>query len=618
MKLYFISFVLVVIVINNELLAQDSHLENTDNKLEITITKPIIKEKQAQILSIQEKGQQEKNIKDILFGASDVSFAGSSVSGISIQGAPKRFSNIYYNGINLTDPSAIGLYNPVFSHFNLGDYSNIHINTESVSILKGAGVAGSIEIKNKIKQSFLSTSFGDNDYTQKSAGIYHNQDGTEAAISITTKSQTNLTSYSDVTDEFDKSSEKDQLTSFDTTFNFNKIWNKYNKTTIDYLKVTSEEEYDDGFPPDKDDNNSIFKRNFSASGMVHNFFYDNIYRKTTLKLTQTESHNENTNTLQPDSKSNVRMQELNHKEPIGDKFSFFLGAREEREQVVITDTIDKKKSTESKIAGFAWDYNSLKLSTTIKKNEFKNIEKTTTSTDRSSYLHKKFNFSEGLWIPFYSQSKTYKAPEILYIYNPYGLANFELKGESVTQTNYGFKYKNPIFSLVWTRFDKDIKDYINWVTINPVTFVGQYQNIDEVKIKGDSLKFTSSLPFLSKNHTFNFAITDIDKAQDKRGLRLTETPNNVTTASYSFKKTNDKELTFSYREQKGQLAASSTATNKVKVSDYELFDVAYTHYFKPTFKMKFIVENIKDTYYQKTQNYQGKPRTIKTSFTLLF
>ncbi|RLA06419.1 MAG: hypothetical protein DRQ51_09445 [Gammaproteobacteria bacterium] len=621
MKIHKIIFITTLsIAINQTAMAENSYLERKNSNLEIFIEKPIITKDEIKILQETRQIDENKNLKQVLGSSSNVSSAGTSVSGVSIQGTPKRFNSIYWNGIELTDPSAIGLYNPSFSYFTINPQSQIIINSESTSILKGAGTTGSVDIKNKIKHSYISTAIGNNDYKESSAGIYNNQDSMEAAITITKSQIDNLSAISNKEDEFDKDSERDKTESFKTTFNFAKIWNKYNKTNIDYLKSNSKEEYDSTFPYNNPDDKTLWAdRKFSAGGISHSFFYNNAFRQTNLKTNQVKSFTENTAIFSNDIQSNVVTNEINHTEPFGNNFSIYLGVREKKEHVIIDTQINKEKSNFAKIGGFIWDDGSLKISATTKSNEFKNKKETTYSKDDAYFIKKTINFGiEQEFSPFYSQSDTTKAPQLLYIYNPYGVANYDLKAERVLQKNYGLLYKNPVFEANLTVFDKKITNYIDWQTINPITFQGQYQNINEATIEGNTFFITTRLPFLSENHSLNYSITKINKAEDKQGMRLTENPNHITTASYSFIKIKDQEFKLNYRRQKGQLAAGSTVNNLTEIKDYSLINASYTYYWNDNFKTDFTVENIKDKFYEKTKNYQGNPRQTKIQATLTF
>ncbi len=83
-----------------------------------------------------------------------------------------------------------------------------------------------------------------------------------------------------------------------------------------------------------------------------------------------------------------------------------------------------------------------------------------------------------------SYSNSFKAPLITQQVNPWGIPNNKLKPEKANSYEVGLDYYSKFASLGVTYFNTSYKDMINWVTVDMTTWAGQYQNIDEVEIKG--------------------------------------------------------------------------------------------------------------------------------------
>jgi len=86
-----------------------------------------------------------------------------------------------------------------------------------------------------------------------------------------------------------------------------------------------------------------------------------------------------------------------------------------------------------------------------------------------------------------SYSNSFKAPLITQQVNPWGISNNKLKPEKANSYEVGLDYYSKFASFGVTYFNTSYKDMINWVTVDMTTWAGQYQNIDEVEIKGYEL-----------------------------------------------------------------------------------------------------------------------------------
>jgi vitamin B12 transporter len=75
---------------------------------------------------------------------------------------------------------------------------------------------------------------------------------------------------------------------------------------------------------------------------------------------------------------------------------------------------------------------------------------------------------------------------------PYSIPNLGLKPEENRAFETGFDQKllNGRYELSGTYFNNLFRNQIDYITVNPVTFVGQYQNIDKSKAHGAEARLT--------------------------------------------------------------------------------------------------------------------------------
>lgn len=126
----------------------------------------------------------------------------------------------------------------------------------------------------------------------------------------------------------------------------------------------------------------------------------------------------------------------------------------------------------------------LQLSASIRYDKYKNVDANFSPQIGVSYLlANKFKVRA-------SYSHSFLAPLILQQVNPWGNANFDLKPEKGKSLEVGVEFYSAPVTFSATYFTTKYEDMIDWVTIDWVTFEGQYQNIKNVDVSGLELSAT--------------------------------------------------------------------------------------------------------------------------------
>jgi len=164
----------------------------------------------------------------------------------------------------------------------------------------------------------------------------------------------------------------------------------------------------------------------------------------------------------------------------------------------------------------------------------------TSSIRFDKYKSVKANFSPQLGVSLKindkikvrtSYSQSFKAPILIQQINPWGAPNFNLNPEKGISGEIGADIFLKQHILGFTVFKSTYTDMIDWVTIDPVTWQGQYQNIKEAKIDGFEFSFSSSI---IKNTVFELSYTHLKSIDESTGLPLKRRPKDSLTASVRY------------------------------------------------------------------------------------
>jgi vitamin B12 transporter len=213
-----------------------------------------------------------------------------------------------------------------------------------------------------------------------------------------------------------------------------------------------------------------------------------------------------------------------------------------------------------------------------------------------------------------SYSTAYITPSLFQLYDPlYG--NEELTPEEDRTIEGGLEFtteNNLRVSAVY--FNRNEKDYIDFVTIDPATFASQYRNIDgefnsngvEVEL---SKKFGKNLDF-----TANYTNT---QAEERFALRI---PEHKVNASLGFKASERLNLSTSFQfnsERTDSFYNSTTfASENVTLDSYSVIDFNLRMKLTNLLSVFGTVNNIFNTEFEELYRFQTKGRNVRIGFNV--
>jgi len=227
-----------------------------------------------------------------------------------------------------------------------------------------------------------------------------------------------------------------------------------------------------------------------------------------------------------------------------------------------------------------------------------------------------FAFSENNLKLLASYSTAYVTPSLFQIYDPsYG--NEDLKPEENATIEAGVEFTtNTNFRASVVYFTRNEKNYVDFVTVDPINFISQYQNIaDEFTADGVEVELSkrfNSQWFVTANYTFTqpderFALR-IPK--HKVNTNVQYQPSVKTTLSLSYQYNADREDFFFSMETFQQEAVTLDA--------FGLLDFYVSHQVIPNLRLFANVSNILDENYEELYRYSTRGRNVRIGFQLTF
>ena len=125
-----------------------------------------------------------------------------------------------------------------------------------------------------------------------------------------------------------------------------------------------------------------------------------------------------------------------------------------------------------------WSLNGLTLHAGLRADAYKGVDPALTPQLGASWL------LSPHWKIRASWAHSFKAPLLIYQINVWGLPNPDLKPERCRSWETGLEHFARWGHLSVTFFDHHYDRMIDWVTVDPVTYSGQYQNISQVDTRG--------------------------------------------------------------------------------------------------------------------------------------
>tara|TARA_R100000935_G_scaffold42923_1_gene65229 strand:+ start:50413 stop:52335 length:1923 start_codon:yes stop_codon:yes gene_type:complete len=215
-----------------------------------------------------------------------------------------------------------------------------------------------------------------------------------------------------------------------------------------------------------------------------------------------------------------------------------------------------------------------------------------------------------------SYSTAYITPSLFQLYDPQ-FGNTELMPEDNTTMEGGVEFSaGKKFRVSAVYFNRNEENFVDFVTIDPDTFISQYQNIEdtfessgvEVEVFGQLIENLTG----SANYTNT-------QADERFALRIPEHKANASLA-YNWNTTTNISLSYQYvGERNDTFFNSATFENEaVTLDSFSLLNFNISGQMTKNIKLFAGVSNILDTEYEEIHRFQTRGRNVLAGFELKF
>jgi vitamin B12 transporter len=215
-----------------------------------------------------------------------------------------------------------------------------------------------------------------------------------------------------------------------------------------------------------------------------------------------------------------------------------------------------------------------------------------------------------------SYSTAYITPSLFQIFDP-SFGNEDLKPEENATIEAGLEFTtNNNFRVSAVYFTRNEKNYVDFVTVDPVNFISEYQNIaDEFTANGIEVE-------LSKRFnrqwmaTANYTYTNAD---ERFALRIPEHKVNASVLFQPNEKTNFS-LSYQYNTEREDrfFSMETFQQESVTLDAFGLLDFYVSHQVKENLRLFATVSNIFNEEYEELFRYSTRGRNVRLGFSLEF
>lgn len=227
-----------------------------------------------------------------------------------------------------------------------------------------------------------------------------------------------------------------------------------------------------------------------------------------------------------------------------------------------------------------------------------------------------FALSENNLKVLASYSTAYITPSLFQIFNP-SFGNEDLKPEENATIEAGLEFTtNTNFRASAVYFTRNEKNFVDFVTVDPVNFVSQYQNIaDEFTANGVEVELYKR--FNSRwAGTANYTFTNTD---ERFALRIPEHKVNATVQFQPNVKTNFS-LSYQYNTEREDrfFSMETFQQESVTLDAFGLLDFYVSHQVMENLRLFATVSNVFDEKYDELYRYSTRGRNVRLGFQLAF
>ncbi|MCK0131262.1 TonB-dependent receptor [Flavobacteriaceae bacterium F08102] len=567
------------------------------------------------ITSDEIERNQTSNLAEIINTKSGIEINGSrSNAGQNlstyIRGGNNRQVLVMIDGIPVSDPSQIA---------NDYDLKLIDINQiERVEIIKGAastlyGNAASTAVINiytkrasdeKVR-GYFGTSIGTNQSTEDQKGhikAFQNALGVNGSVDKFTyrldASQRSLGGLSAV----ESGTEKDDFVSQNAALKLGYAATKFSFDT--YAAVDAfNADFDNSFP--LEDAAFVSKSTQYRIGIAPKYYYKGGTVQVNAAYSEAKRDLESSYPASYDAKSWVA--DVFNKYSFGDNFHSIIGFAYRKNEVTFTDEV--MDETLDPYINFVWNADfGLNINAGVRLNNHNAYGAHLTYSINPSFH---VDFDDRFVKVLGSYSTSFIAPTLSQLYGPFG-ANANLDPETNITVEGGLEFHSPKWMVSAVYFHRNEEDFIDYVTIDPITYASEYRNTDtEFTVEGVEVDVILQL---AKNIDFMANYTFTDKME--KNVRL---PKHKANASVNLNLSTRQHLGARFQYVDKRTDMDFVSFTNVELGSFTTVDVMYDYQLIANrLKLSASVNNIFNEAYNELVGYSSLGRNYRLGVKINF
>lgn len=229
-----------------------------------------------------------------------------------------------------------------------------------------------------------------------------------------------------------------------------------------------------------------------------------------------------------------------------------------------------------------------------------------------SYVIKKDN---NTYKVLASYSTSYITPSLYQLFAPYyGNLNLQPQEDTTVEAGLAISFNNKL-NINALYFNRDQKNYIDYVILDFVTYAGEYQNIDEdYKVNGVEVELNYK-PLSNVNFNTNYTFTE---RKDGDLFRIPKHKVNAT-VDYYLKSNASISLNYQFNSDRISPFLNDDFTANRILKSYSLLGLSANHeLIKDRLKVFASISNLLNEDYEELYNYSTLGRNFKLGFSLKF
>lgn len=402
----------------------------------------------------------------------------------TIEGAPSRFTALYWEGMNVSDATGIDRQ-ATFVNTLLLSGDRIRLAQGAVQPIYGKGGSGAILIDQRADAPSRIALGGSNQGERFQSGQVRLEGPIDGYVAAESRFSSGYTAYAAEAGKLDADSEKDESRSVSYRGVVNVPVGKRLTLTIKALDATAQNEYDGGWPTDADDSTHYWDTRLTMQGYEAAYKpADNVALKAGFHRQYNRREDSDTTVYTGNNRKTFAQGDYT-----GEFAGFSLGAESLSEEAEITGTLEGE-NRQNDLTASAWVAAAEhRIDLALRQVRFDPDEGKKVN-DEGYYLGWRYGIKLGgaEYQAGLSTARAVQPPSLIQQLNPYGDPNDNLQTERLDQKRLNLGAQFGAIEVSVAAFKTEIENYINWVSDpSDWTIPGKYENVDRVSFKGGYL-----------------------------------------------------------------------------------------------------------------------------------